>query len=156
MIAEMLGGLIKPVVNQQPTRRYTMPKGDTEAVKRIRKGLKKPAHRQPESGECDDAQKIGNGPTEGCAITLKARGYEVDMECEGLIQLVDRFVKVERIGELIDEVLERSKAEGLPRPRQARLLEAVLNLNADRIVDGVYEPAQDAPGQPVAHDRGQG
>ncbi len=156
MITEMLAGIVKPVVNQQPTRRYTMPKGETLAVKRIREGLKKRPHRQPESGECEDAQKIGNRPTEGCAITLKAKGYEVTTECEGLIQVVDQYVHVDRIGALIDEVLDRHKAEGLPPPRLASLLESVINLNADRIVDGVYDTAQNAPGSPTAHDRGQG
>ena len=156
MIAEMLAGVIKPVITDKPTRRYTMPKGDTLATKRIRAGLKGKPHGQPKSGNCDDAQKIGIGPTGSCAINLKTRGYEVDVECEGLKQVVDRFVKPERIGELLDEVIERYKAEGLSQPRLAPLLEAVVLLNADRTADGVYEPFDNAPGSPTANDQGQG
>lgn len=154
LIAKMLAGAIKPVTGATPTRSYTMPAdGETIATKRIRQGLKKGSQNALKSAQCKEAEQV---QLKGCAISLKTRGYQVDKECEGLMQVVDQYVRVDRIGALIDEVLDRCKAEGLPPPRLASLLESVINLNADRIVDGVFDTAQNAPGSPTAHDRGAG
>lgn len=135
IIDQLISGVIKPVNQQRSDRRYTMPKdGETLATKAIRAGLKRKPKQQPKAEECDTLSQV---KPKGCLISLKDRGYvgldKVELK---LLEVVEEYVPKDLVEPYIDAVLARCDAEGLPKPRIPTLLEAVLDMNANRLIDG--------------------
>ncbi len=142
-IAQMLKGAVKTMNSPQDNRRYQMPaSGETLAAKRIKAGMKKPP--KPVNTPADK-------PVDNLWITSDDRGKQVSAKqeeesIEGICNKVFKeridkevnnclqgLLSLREFKELLDEVLARSTAEGLPTPKLGVALDAVLDLYGKRV-----------------------
>lgn len=145
-IAQMLAGIIKPV-NQPNQRRYNMPAGETEAVKRIKAGLKKP--KQPVDKSVDNPVDNSKKVLEKDHTNyIKTIGISINVEDSKELLTVLEQVTFNEFVEYADQVMERRHAEGLPAPSLANFVESVL-LAQQQYLENALERA-------TSDDRGAG
>ena len=134
-IAQMLKGAVKVMHGPQDNRRYQMPaSGETVAQKRIRAGLKKPQKpvdnlwiTSDDRGKQVSAKQEEESIESICNKVFKER---IDKEVNNCLQ---GLLSLREFKELLDEVLARSTAEGLPAPKLGVALDAVLDLYSQRV-----------------------
>lgn len=148
-IARMLQGVIKPMGAVQPAKPYKMPKdGETLATKRIRAGLKKPPIGLPTRAHAEDGHRTAQADPKDLKTTIERLGVRVEGDERLYLKVIEDSMPVELAVDLIGQVGERYRREGLAPPRISTLVDAVTDLYADHLLN--------APGSPTANDQGQG
>jgi biotin operon repressor len=148
-IARMLQGIVKPFGAVQPAKPYKMPKdGETLATKRIRAGLKKGNTGLPTRAHAEGVHETAQTDPKSLRDYIQELGVRVEGDERLYVKVIEDSIPHELAVDLIAQVGERYRREGLQPPRIATLVDAVTDLYADHLLN--------APGSPTAHDRGQG
>ena len=155
LIAQMLRGAIKTVNPQADQRRYTMPAdGQTAAVKRIKAGMKKPPKPVDKSVDnpVDNSKKVLEKShtqvlEKSHSNYIKSIGIDiVGIDSKELITVLEVSTDYGLFVRLVDQVIARYAAEGLPPPKLPALTEAVLLAQQQYL--------ENALGMPTGDDRG--
>jgi biotin operon repressor len=159
-IQDMIKGAIKPII--QPPQEYTMPKGDTVTVAKMKAEIaakkqrkadhrqpsevanEKPSHRQPEAVDNSlhrqphrQPQEVASSrKNEGVDKVLRLfinKGFNV-LSNQEIVEVVAEHATVAELETLIDRLSERYASEGLALPTDGALLaNDLIMLQADEL-----------------------
>ena len=139
-IQELIKGTIKPV--QPPPKEYRMPKGDTVTVAKMKAEIaahkaRKAKHtvnqevvnQEPHIDNHMDNQEVVTNIEERTNRLLKDN-YLKELN-ESLLKVLSDSLTDNELSATLLKLQERCQAEGVPMPRDANLVEALLVLHAD-------------------------